>query len=143
MDKNKLIEQCKDIAETLEMYVNGQMVRCFECGEIMDDNELYTDDKRIDKCPCCGATLDDDTLEQLDLLDYLDGVLDIQITRSGLDRDGNIVGVRLLVAFGGPTIWVDTLRGLVTLNWWTDHAECEIDWRTCDLINDEIAEIAC
>lgn len=55
----------------------------------------------------------------VDVWDYLEGILDYQYTRNS---QGDLVSVRLLVSYGGPTTWV-TLDGsgaLVECSWWSD-----------------------
>ena len=49
--------------------------------------------------------------------DYLSDVLDIQYI---VTIDGEYLGARVLVAFGGPNIWIDTSRQLVEGHWWGD-----------------------
>ena len=47
-------------------------------------------------------------------LDYLDDALDIQwVTQGGL----TFIGARVLVAFGGPNIWIDTAKQKVEGFW--------------------------
>ena len=55
-----------------------------------------------------------------DLGEYLEGqVLDYQYTRSA---SGDLVSVRLLVAFGGPNAWItfDGEGALVEASWWSE-----------------------
>lgn len=49
--------------------------------------------------------------------DYLEGVLEINWI---LNSDKTFKGARLLVAFGGPNIWIDTVKGTVEGHWWSD-----------------------
>jgi len=51
--------------------------------------------------------------------DYLEGALDIEYI---VNRNGEYLGARVLVAFGGPNIWIDTRRGMVDGYWWNDSA---------------------
>ena len=64
--------------------------------------------------------------------DYLSDILDIEYYLSS-DRE-TCLGARILVAFGGPNIWIDTRKGLVEGYWWGDscvmayhHDEMGID----------------
>ena len=52
-------------------------------------------------------------------LDYLDDALDIQWVTQG---DLTFIGARVLVAFGGPNIWIDTAKQRVEGFWWGDYA---------------------
>jgi len=57
--------------------------------------------------------------EPFDCYDYLQDALDIEYIVNG---KGEYLGARILVAFGGPNIWVDTRRGMVDGYWWGDRA---------------------
>ena len=56
--------------------------------------------------------------------DYLQDVLDINWI---LNSDKSVRGARLLVAFGGPNIWIDTNLGQVEGYWWGDKCIMEYD----------------
>ena len=47
--------------------------------------------------------------------DYCQDVLDVEYI---IGSDGSFKGARLLVAFGGPNIWIDTRHGRVEGYWW-------------------------
>ena len=51
--------------------------------------------------------------------DWLNNALDIEYIVTG---KGEYLGARVLVAFGGPNIWVDTRKGIVDGFWWGQHA---------------------
>lgn len=54
-----------------------------------------------------------------DVGEYLESILDYQYTR---DSRGELVSVRLLVAFGGPNAWVtfDGSGALIEVNWYSE-----------------------
>jgi hypothetical protein len=52
--------------------------------------------------------------------DYLEGALDIEYI---VNSKGEYLGARVLVAFGGPNIWVNTRTGMVEGAWWSDRAD--------------------
>ena len=54
--------------------------------------------------------------------DYLSDALDINYI---INNDRTYKGGRVLVAFGGPNIWVDTARGIVEGFWWGSYAKAE------------------
>lgn len=56
--------------------------------------------------------------------DYLEGALDIEFI---VNSRGEYLGARVLVAFGGPNIWVDTRRGVVEGGWWSETASARFD----------------
>lgn len=136
---------CKRIAETFEAYAFGNMHECPHCEEIF---EADSDENDTIKCPDCGKVLqfedytEDDYAEEMTLDDYLEDVLDIEITRSGLAPDSPIKGVRVCVAFGGPNIYIDTREQAAKLYWWCDRAEYPIDKDACNELEDYIEELA-
>jgi len=93
--------------------------RKFDCGEFWQ---------------CTGFSPDADTSfkdgwivggEEVELspmsgYDYLTDVLDIEY-RVGSDREYR--SAEVLVAFGGPNVWIDTKRNVVKGAWWGDSTE--------------------
>ena len=65
-----------------------------------------------------GDELNDDG-EPMNAFDYLQDALDIEYVVTG---SGKYLGARILVAFGGPNIWIDTRRGMVDGYHWSDRA---------------------
>lgn len=51
--------------------------------------------------------------------DYLSDALDIQYI---VDGEGNYIAARILVAFGGPNIWINTQTKTVEGYWYGDSA---------------------
>ena len=51
--------------------------------------------------------------------DYLEDALDIEYI---VNSKGEYLGARVLVAFGGPNIWVNTRTKTVEGHWWGDSA---------------------
>lgn len=58
--------------------------------------------------------------EVMSAFDYLQDALDIEYIVNG---KGEYLGARVLVAFGGPNIWINTRTGVVEGTWWADRAE--------------------
>ena len=69
-----------------------------------------------------GELNEDD--EPMTAYDYLTDVLDIEYI---IGSDGGYRGARILVAFGGPNIWVDTKSMTVDGSWWMDHFSQSFD----------------
>ena len=85
---------------------------CLHChGDLDYDN---FDDVR-DPCSDCehyhGLTMD--------AVHYLSDALDIQYIVTGA---GEYLAARILVAFGGPNIWINTQTKTVEGYWWCDSA---------------------
>jgi len=53
---------------------------------------------------------------------FMEDALDIQYI---INQDKTYRGARVLVAFGGPNIWVNTQRGEVEGYWWGDDATAD------------------
>ena len=72
--------------------------------------------------------------------DYLEGVLDINWI---LDSNKEFKGARLLVAFGGPNIWIDTSKGTVEGAWWGDSYtdSYSTDSEFASELNDALGEL--
>jgi len=69
------------------------------------------------------AQLNDDG-EPINGFDYLAEALDIEYIVSS---KGEYLGARVLVAFGGPNIWVNTRTRTVEGYWWGDSAFATFD----------------
>jgi len=66
--------------------------------------------------------LDPDCYQPGDVIsgyDYLNDALDIQYIVSG---NKEYLGARVLVSFGGPNIWINTLNNTIEGYWWADSA---------------------
>lgn len=137
MSTNENREHCKRIALNVEAYAEGCIRRCPQCGG--DVERAHWEGRESFPCPHCSETHDVDDWEVLGLYDYLSDVLDIEyIVHS--DRT-TIKGVRLCVAFGGPTIHIDTIKRAVVLNWWTENAEFPLSHNVCDYLDEWAQEI--
>lgn len=58
--------------------------------------------------------------EPMSAYDYLEDALDIEYI---VNSKAEYLGARILVAFGGPNIWVDTRKSIVEGYWWGDYAK--------------------
>ena len=130
MDNKK---HCKAIADTLEAIADGRLYKCPECGEYVEDNNLFCD---------CGCQVDligsdeNEPWEMVRFYDYFENALDIDYI---VNSSKEYKACRIMVAFGGPNIYVNTWDRKVELYWWTDHAEFYLGSDVCDAI-DEWAE---
>ena len=55
-----------------------------------------------------------------------------------IDGRGNMRGAWLYMTLGGPTVWVDTMRGVVRGTWGTD----EFEWGLSEKAHDWVCEQA-
>ena len=125
-------DTCKRISDELDEYASGSVARCPNCGEVHDISaagEKFC-------CPDCGDVSDIDCRDICGMWDYFDDFLDIDyITNYRKEYKA----CRVLVAFGGPNIYIDTYSGEVALYWWSDRASYPLSRDTMDVI-DEWAE---
>jgi len=68
--------------------------------------------------------------EEFSAFDYLRDVLDIEYIVS---RNKEYLGARVLVAFGGPNIWINTRTKQVEGYWWGDSCIMSYDEDAMDL----------
>lgn len=73
--------------------------------------------------------------ESPNAFDYLRDALDIEYVK---DSGGNYRGAIVLVAFGGPNIWIDTRWKEVRGAWWGDS--CTVSYNRDELGLDEALE---
>jgi hypothetical protein len=62
--------------------------------------------------------------EPFSAYDYLENAIDIEYI---VDRQKGYLGARILVAFGGPNIWVNTRTGTVEGHWWGENARASFE----------------
>lgn len=137
--KNENFETCRQIADDLYKIAKGSAFRCPECGEIItEENTTYDEIHDVMTCPHCSAEFNSDDVDPFGILDYFTGALDIEYHSRGRGAD-DYAGVRIMVAFGGPNIYVDTKRGCVELFWWNEYARCDL-WNETRYAIDEIFE---
>ena len=135
--KNENFEHCKSIAETLEQYVNGELYTCPHCRNDFEwDDDKYNDYENEYTCPHCGETYAADDLEALSLYDFFNDIYNIEYR---LDARREYKSVALMVACGGPNIWIDTGTKQVELYWWTERASYPLNYDVVEAI-DSFAE---
>ena len=136
---------CEHIAETLELYADGNGYKCPHCGEVHEMPEYEasahrnTDEELCYDCPTCGAEIEESQLEAVSIYDYFDrDIYDIEY-RIGSDRQYR--SVCIMVACGGPNIYIDTRRKAVLLYWWNESAEYPLLSDTCNAIDEYFEEL--
>ena len=120
--RTDLERQCDYIKEELEAVYNGELVA---------DEDGCVDG--VDYGLCEG-----DSVTMWDFFSHCDGdVLDIEYF---VGSDGEYRGVRLMVACGGPNIYINTRMGEVEGYWWTDTATAWVPSEICNAIDDVWSE---
>lgn len=97
--------QCRGIAAELDKLARGAFYRD-ESGEGHD-----IEDEEIDDVP--------DDWEQMSIGDYFEDYYNLRYV---VDESGEYFAVKVLIACGGPNIWVNTESQSVDLFWWGDEA---------------------
>ena len=69
-----------------------------------------------------GMDAEDYGCEGEDIISGFDYLEDVHDIRYIVDSQGEFISARILVAFGGPNIWVDFETKTVELYWWGDRA---------------------
>ena len=123
---------CIDIANELNTFASGDMIRCPECGEIV--SLPYEEGESVELDCGCKVDIDDlDDLDEVSMYDYFeDHIYDIEYTVSG---DFDYRGARVMIAYGGPNIYINTNNKRVELYWWGDIAYTALSNRAVETID--------
>ena len=130
-------DHCRRIAKELEQYAAGNVYKCPDCGEYITLRDDFDGDKY--KCPDCGTVHEIEYLEQQTMWDYLEDYLDIEY-RISSDRE-TVRSVQICVAWGGPSIYLDTETKNVELYWWGDRASYPMSYDVCDALDEWAQEL--
>ena len=145
MEKNENLKHVQTIVETMRKYASGEY--------FLHNGELFPIDERdFSEIPGCkiqkknvldeihmfyimpnGEQIFEGDLEIATTSDYFDDFYDIDYV---IGRDKHYKACRVLVAFGGPNIYIDTWKKEVQLFWWSDTATADIPDELCAAIDD-------
>ena len=143
MSKNEKMVQA--IVEDMEKYASGDY--------FLHNGELFPIDERdFSKIPGCtiqqenvlnevhifyimpdGEAIFEGDLEVATIGDYFDDFLDVDYI---VGSDKKYKACRVLVAFGGPNIYIDTWEKQVQLFWWSNTATADIPHELCEQIDE-------
>ena len=143
MDKN--LEHVQNIVKDMEKYASGDFFTY--------NGELYPIDERdFSKIPGCtiqqenvlneihifyimpdGEAIFEGDIEIADIGDYFDDFYDVDYI---VDSNKNYKACRVLVAYGGPNIYINTWDEQVQLEWWSEKAVIDIPKDLCIAIDD-------
>ena len=143
MNKNQ--EQCKCIADDLEKVASGDYF--IWNGELFpidtdDFSEVkgckYDDESELYIMPD-GEELCESDVYPVDILEWLgDGVYDVEYT---IGSNKEYRGVRIMIACGGPNIYINTKSGDVELYWWNESARYPMSIDVVDCIDSTYEEM--
>ena len=102
-----------------------------------------TENRLQDQCEYIASKLTDgfgnevnEDGEEVSAFDYLQDALDIQYT---IGSDKRFIGARVLVAFGGPNIWINTITNEIEGYWWGESSR--ISFQDSIGLNDALEEL--
>ena len=142
---SKSEKMVQTIVETMEKYASGDF--------FIYNGELYPVDEKefcnVDGCTIRKETVFDEVhmfylmsdgeaifegdIEIATIGDYFDDFYDIDYV---IGSDKHYKACRVLVAFGGPNIYIDTWKKEVQLFWWSDTAIADIPNELCAEIDE-------
>ena len=126
------IRHCKAIARDVDAFASGDVRTCPECGEmIYRDDWNYVGD--VFRCPECGHVDDTDNYEMKTIWDYLNDVYNVEFR---VDSSKELRSVQIMVACGGPNIYLDTASRDVELYWWTERARWPLSSDAVEALDD-------
>ena len=135
--ENKNLKHVQTIVADMADFASGNF--------FIYDGELFPIDKgnfcKKEGCLYCegtyimpnGEKIPEDEIEVATIGDYFDEFYDIDYI---IDREKHYKACRVLVAFGGPNIYIDTWEKEVQLYWWSDTATADIPVNICDEIDE-------
>ena len=145
MMNNENYNHCKAIAEDLEKAASGDYFM-YDGGLYPLDPEgfseangcKYDDENELYIMPDGEALLAGDVYP-VSLFDWLgDDVYDIEYT---IGSDKEYRGVRIMVACGGPNIYINTNAKEVQLFWWNERASYPLDSSVVSMIDADCEEM--
>ena len=135
MSKNEKMVQA--IVEDMKKYASGEYF--LHNGELfpIDERDFY----KLDGCKYRegiyimpdGEQIAFEDLEVATIGDYFDDFYDVDYV---VGSDKKYKACRVLVAYGGPNIYIDTWEQKVQLEWWGEHAEAHIPDNLCEQIDE-------
>lgn len=139
-------DTCKSIGDELDAICAGDVYKCPLCGELftrdeLEDSEHEDDDgETVYTCPHCKNKIDEyDIRDNYTIYDYFsENLLDIEFL---CNREKEYTAAKICVAWGGPSIYIDTEAGAVCLYWWGKSAKYFLNTETVDAVNDYAEEM--
>ena len=135
MDKNlehvqNIVKDMSDFASGSYFIYNGDLFPIDRDEFAKEDGCLYREGVYI--MPD-GKEIADNDLEIATIGDYFDDFLDVDYI---VDSDKHYKACRVLVAYGGPNICIDTWMKRVMLSWYGEYAKAYIPDDLCEQIDD-------
>lgn len=155
-------EHCKSIAKRLDQIVNGELFTdqhgqewtIYDNGEEFEEyitTEYRYNAEGLTRCEVIATsedgytwTRDDDgeavELEQMSLYDeFTDNIYNIEYRIA--DKYSDPSSVQLMIACGGPNIYLDTKSGDVELYWWSESGRYPMSREVVDALDEFAVEL--
>ena len=135
MDKNlehvqNIVKDMADFASGSYFIYDGDLFPIDRDEFAKEDGSLYREGIYI--MPD-GVEIPEDELEIATIGDYFDDFYDVDYV---VGSDKKYKACRVLVAYGGPNIYIDTWKQEVQLERWGEHAEAYIPDDLCEQIDE-------
>ena len=124
MTNDKNYEYCKAIADDLEKVASGDYFmhegKLFplDTDDFSEVKGCHYDEENAMYIMADGEELCEGDVHPADIFEWLgDNIYDVEYT---IGREKDYRGVRLMIACGGPNIYLNTRTGDVELYWWNE-----------------------
>lgn len=151
MTMNKHDEHCKNIANDLIQLADGELyfVDGSMCESELDDNnnvyfqpyysgEYYTETGEIITVDGVEYETIETEIEPASAWDYFEEYYNLDYI---IDCNLEYTACRVMVACGGPNIYINTWDKCVELYWWTESGKAYLPGYVCDYIDEYFSEI--
>ena len=147
MMNDKNYEHCKAIADDLENVVSGDYFvhegKLFplDTDDFSEVKGCHYDEENAMYIMADGEELCEGDVHPADIFEWLgDNIYDVEYTIGG---DKEYRGVRLMIACGGPNIYLNTRTGDVELYWWNESARYPMSNNVANAIDSIYEELLC
>ena len=129
---NGIRDELREIVNGYLKEIDGEPVEAQQDAEgyyfIESEGEIYTENPDADE-----NAHELDELDEYTINTYLNNkYLDVEYIT---DAQKNYKACRVMIAAGGPTIYLNTWTGKVELYWWNEYAEAYLDREVIDEID--------
>lgn len=129
----RIADELHEVA-TNECYrIDGEFVTREDLEKMIGSGEVTKEE--LEELDDYGYT---DRIEAASMWDYFDDCYDIEYT---IGSDLAFRGVRIMVACGGPNIYINTSYKRVELYWWTESVSAYMSKEAVDAINEVFEEV--
>lgn len=128
------MRECEEIAKTLKSIAEDYLCSCPECDEYYYVGDSMVIDSIF--CPNCGEELEEQHFVMVQ--DYLSDWIDIEYT---VDAERKYKGVKVMIAWGGPDIYINTNTCAIEMCWWDKKDYYPITGLVTDMVDEMFQDI--